>query len=303
MSADNTRKSFFDNAPTLYIQTGADKSQLFGINFARNVKNRFALRITGGCGLMSPQDAIGMSNMREALSGLSERNDGIKHPQFSGFCLFGGTRMLNRYDPSVIVPGVTEIPPYLSEVCPDVITLGILAKVGHLRYTPNGTVISDEPDSEYVTIIHPTQSSVVLLQPSSDICASWDDEFKESIRICDALRPLNWKGLLFVYNGGGVTEREIKSWAKLGQTDPFWQVLLVRGSGRKADEYANDKEFLEENPTVHVCENTVEDMRCKLSELGAISMPETTSTQITSAEPIRDRGIAQVAARTRWSRR
>jgi len=56
----------------------------------------------------------------------------------------------------------------------------------------------------------------------------------------------------------------------LGKSDPFWRVLLINGSGRKADEYARDEEFLAEHPTVHVCDNTVEDMRLKLTELGAI---------------------------------
>ena len=93
---------------------------------------------------------------------------------------------------------------------------------------------------------------------------------KECVNICDALRNLQWQGLLTVYNGGPVAERDIQRWAALGKTDPFWRVLLIKGSGRKADEYANDQEFLHEHPSVHVCDNTVEDMRRKLLELGAI---------------------------------
>jgi hypothetical protein len=266
---------FTSQAPSLYIQTGEDKSQMFGMNFARNIQKRFVMRLTGGCGLMNQSDAEGLANLQIALSGQDSIGaDGVgskdQHPRFGGFCLFGGTRMVAKADPSVIVPGVTEIPPAISSHCPDAAMLGVIAKVGHLRYTPQGIVVANKDSDPYATIVHPTQTSVVLLQPSADSFASWDDEAKECINICDALRDLQWQGLLTVYNGGGVTEREILRWAKLGQRDPFWRVLLINGSGRKADEYANDREFLSEHPTVHVCENTVEDMRRKFLELGAI---------------------------------
>jgi hypothetical protein len=263
--------NFLDNAPSLFIQTGEDKSQLFGMNFARNIQRHFVMRLTGGCGLMTPEDAVGLANLQEALSGGKPAENGdVQHPRFAGFCLFGGTRMIRKDDPSVIVPGITEVPPAISAQCPDAAMLGVIAKVGHMLYTPHGVVVHGEGSSDYATIVHPTQTSTVVLQPSADSLASWDDEAKECINICDALRNLQWQSLLTVYNGGGVTEREILRWAKLGKIDPFWRVLLIKGSGRKADEYANDQEFLDEHPTVHVCNNTVEDMRSKLLELGAI---------------------------------
>jgi hypothetical protein len=264
-------KNYFDNSPSLFIQTGEDKSQMFGMNFARDVRH-FVLRGTGGCGLMSEKDAVGMRNLRLALSGQSD--DGSEHPRFSGFCLFGGTRMLRKDDPTAIVPGITEVFPAISKHCPDAALLGVIVKAGHLKYTPFGLVVHDEPQNPYVTIVHPTQTSSVILQPSSDSVASWDDEWKECVRICDSLRQAHWGGLLLVYNGGGVTNREVRTWAKLGKTDPFWQVLIVKGSGRVADEFATDEEFLEEHrDTVHVCENTVEDMRAQLLALGAITLP------------------------------
>lgn len=264
-------QNFAKDAPSLFIQTGEDKSQLFGMNFARNIKRHFVMRLTGGCGLMTPSDAVGLANLQEALSGKKPGEEGdSQHPRFAGFCLFGGTRMVRKDDPTVIVPGITEVPPAISRDCPDAAMLGVIAKVGHMRYTPSGIVVHSEDNNDYATIVHPTQTSTVVLQPSADSLASWDDEAKECINICDALRQLQWQGLLTVYNGGGVTEREIKRWALLGLRDPFWRVLLINGSGRKADEYARDEEFLAEHPTVHVCDNTVESMRSKLAELGAI---------------------------------
>ncbi len=261
-------KTLLDNAPTLYIQTGKEQSALFAMNFARDVRH-FVLRITGGCGLMSPEDALGLANLENALKGGSREESPL--PRFSGFGLFGGTRMLSKSDPSQVVPGVTEVLPAITGNCPGAVFLGVIAKVGQLKYTSLGVVIHDEPDAQYFTIIHPTQHSIVLLQPTPDARASWEDEFRECIRFCHELRMLDWQSLLLVYNGGGVVEKEILAWAKLGRLDPDkWKVLLVNGSGRKADEYANNKKFLSHHPTVHVCQNTEQSIREKLTELGAL---------------------------------
>jgi hypothetical protein len=61
---------------------------------------------------MTPSDAVGLANLQEALSGKKPGEQGdSQHPKFAGFCLFGGTRMVRKDDPTVIVPGVTEVPP------------------------------------------------------------------------------------------------------------------------------------------------------------------------------------------------
>ena len=56
---------------------------------------------------MNQSDADGLANLQIALSGQgSEASEGdSSHPRFSGFCLFGGTRMVSKADPSVVVPG------------------------------------------------------------------------------------------------------------------------------------------------------------------------------------------------------
>ncbi len=260
----------FEYAPSLFIQSAWDKSQLFGMNAARDIRH-FVLRGTGGCGLMKPEDAIGLRNLEFALSGRDLKDGKQRHERFSGLGLFGGTRMIRRDNPKVIVPGITEVFPAIEPWCPNSAFCGVLAKVNHLKFSPHGLVMHNNPSEDYVTIVHPNQTSCVLLQPSADTVATWDDEFKECVRIVDSLRETgDWKALLTAYNGGGVTEKEIRTWAKLGKQNPFWQVLIVNGSGRKSDELANDKEFLAEHPTVHVCENDVEDMRAKLLELGAL---------------------------------
>lgn len=265
------QKSFLDNAPTLFIQTGKEQSALFAMNFARDVRH-FVLRLTGGCGLMTPADAIGLKNLEDALAGGD--CDGSPQPKFSGFGIFGGTRMLNTFDPSVVVPGVTEVFPKIASRCPGAVFLGVVAKIGILRYTPFGVVLSEDQGSSYFTVMHPEQHSIVLIQPTSDARASYEDEYKECVRICAELNRLAWQSLLVVYNGGSVTEKELLTWAKLGQQDPeHWKVLLIGGSGRTADKYANDQEFLSDHPTVHVAGNTSGEIRQKFFELGAITYP------------------------------
>lgn len=267
-------KSFVDSSSALFVRTGRESCEKFLGKFLDIRIRPFVLRVTGGCGLMGPEDAIGLQNVRNALTGGPRGKKSL--PKFTGFCLFGGTRMVNRYNPKVIIPGITEVVPPINNLCPGAKTLGVIAKVGDMRHSRHGIVVSDDcdkkkPEAEhYVTIVHPTQDSTLLVQPSADRYASWDDEADECIDICDYLRKGHWQGLMLVYNGGGVVEKEIQKWGALGKDDPFWQVLLVDGSGRKADQYARDEQFRKEHPTINVCGNTEEEIRAALLELGAL---------------------------------
>lgn len=264
-------KAFFDDSATLFVQSGPDKSQLFGMNFLRRVQHPFIMRLTGGCGKLEPHHYLGLQYLVDALSGRSD--DGLLLPHFSGFCLFGGTRMVRKDDPTQVIPGITEVAPQVTKYRPDCISLGITVKTGHMRYnTPYGIVISQEPGLPWCTIAHPHQTSCTILQPGSDTNAMWADEWKECIRICDAVKsiPGEWQNLLVVYNGGENTRNEVLSCAKLSQFDPFWRILLINGSGRVADELAGNREFLAEYPAVHVCDNNVDSMRAKFLELGAL---------------------------------
>ncbi len=253
-------------SPTLFVQSDGQSCELFFANFFRNTRH-FVLRGTGGCGNMKPEFHSGIERFREALAG--DPKD-PKSPRFSGFCLFGGTRMIRKDNPEVVVPGITEAFPPLVDSCPGARVLGVVVKAGHLKTTAHGIVVSVGDEDPYATIIHPSQHSVLLLQPTVDKKADWDAEWKRCIEICQSHAANNWDGLLTVYNGGGVTERELLCWAENGLTNPFYRIMLVRGSGGAADKYALNEAFLKAHPHVHVCDNTVESMRSKLLELGAI---------------------------------
>ncbi len=264
--ANKTMNQFADST-SLYIRTGRESCNKFLGKFLNLSIRPFVLRMTGGC-LIDPEYLRGLKHLEWALTGRGRKN----LPQFAGFCLFGGTRMVHKAEPENFVSGITEVVPPLNRYCPRAQTLGVIAKVGDLKYSRHGIVVSPPgSDSDpYATIVHPQQDSVLIVQPSADHFASWTDEARECIDIIDHLRGNHWQGLLLAYNGGSVVGEEIEAWATLGKSNPFWRVLLVKGSGRTADRLAQDEAFLKEHPTVHVCENSESAIRLALLRLGAL---------------------------------
>ena len=241
-------------------------------------RKRIILRLTGGCGFMSPEDALGLEDLfRASLAG------------FEGALLFGGTRMLSRSksnacltedgnegDPApyssltipparAVVPGITEIACLIRRDNPGCVMLGVVPRTGEMQITADGLVVSDNESEPYQTIIHPEQDVCLLVQENADDPSPWDAEWQECVRITQDLRTLAaWTSLLVVYNGGGTTEREVVATAKRG-----WPVLLIRGSGRAADKLAEDEQFRQLYPNVRTADRTISSMRDELTALGA----------------------------------
>jgi hypothetical protein len=240
----------------LYVQNvGEDVSTKVALSLTQ-ARERLVVRFTGGCGLMSDEDARAMQHL------LTE-----PFRDFGGAILFGGTQMVSRDNPSQVIPGITEIPPLIRDMCPDARVLGVVARTSDFQILPGlGLIVSNEPSRSYATIAHPNQDVCLVLQKSVDQTTVWDTEYQVCEHIVRHLVDYaQWRPLLFVYNGGGITEKEILLWAK-----NEWPILLVRGSGRKADQYANDENFLLANPCVTVAETTTWSIRDRLEELGAI---------------------------------
>lgn len=241
--------------PSLYIQNEGEESTKIALQLTR-AKKKFVVRMTGGCGYMSSDDANGLYDLFiESFSG------------FEGSMLFGGTRMIKKNDTSSIVAGITEIPPLIKKSCKDVIILGVVPKTSDLDLAIEyGLVVSVDSKQEYITVIHPEQDVCLIVQGSVDRTSHWETEFEECIRITNNLRDFaGWDSLLISYNGGAVTEKEILKTAKLG-----WPVLLIKGSGRKTDEYANNQEFLNLYPNVVVAQKEVQSIRRHLINAGAL---------------------------------
>lgn len=239
--------------PSLVIKNKGDSVTDMMLRLTR-AKRRVVIRLTGGCGKMSAEDADGLYALyRDALAG------------FDGAMLFGGTRMLLRDDPSVVVPGITEIPWFCRDVCPDMITLGVIPRTSLIGLCDYGMLINDEPDTPYITIAHPRQHLGLIVQLSADKPEVWDAEWQECVRMTELLREsAGWTSVLICYNGGSVTERELVATATRG-----WPVILVDGSGRKTEEYARNEAFLAEHPNVRVCDRDARSLRDLLIFFGA----------------------------------
>lgn len=135
-------------------------------------------------------------------------------------------------------------------------------------------VISEERGQDYRTILHPEQQLFLSLETNVDPTVflsederykMWHEEWKECLRIALRVRSSGITPVLFIYNGGEVSEAELLAWAKQGLT-----CIIVRDSGRCADKYASYESWLKANPTVHVCQRSVDSISAKLADLGVI---------------------------------
>ena len=241
--------------PSLFIQTRGEDSFKVALQLT-TAASRFVVRLTGGCGYMREADAGGMYDLfTGAFAG------------YLGALLFGGTRMVRKDDHSVVVPGITEVAPLIGQHCPGSMVMGVIPRTQDLKVSEAGLIVHQEPDNDFLTVIHPDQQVCVVVQKSADQEVPWEAEYLECLRIMHNLREhAKFASLLISYNGGSVTEKEILATAKLG-----WPVLLINGSGRISDQYANDQDFLEQYPNVAVAWKDVASFREQLLCVGALS--------------------------------
>lgn len=238
--------------PSLFVQNKGEESTKLALRLTQ-AKTKVVVRFTGGCGFMQAQDAQGLYQLFvEAFEG------------FSGALLFGGSRMVRRADHSLVVPGITEVPPLIRFHNPDCIILGVVPKSEELSLELGlGMVVAQNLGKDYLTIINPDQDLCLVVQQSVDHEVSWDAEFEECIRITENLREYaGWQSLLVSYNGGSVTRKEIMQTAQLG-----WPVLLIQDSGRVSEELSKDEGFLRTYPNVMTSRKESGHIRKSLQQL------------------------------------
>lgn len=245
----------FVQIPSLFVQSKGDQSSKVAL-LLTSARQKCIVRVTGGCGNLSPEHAASMQQVLcEAFAG------------FAGAMLFGGTRMVLKRDHSIIVPGITEIPPLIRAQNPRSVVLGVVPRTQDFQIAPDlGMVVSSEPGNEFITIVHPDQDACLVVQHSADQDVLWEAEYEECMRITENLRTYaEWQSLLVCYNGGGVTEKELLATAAWK-----WPVLLIEGSGRVTDRYASNEEFLHSHPSVMVAKCDSLSIRRSLMSTGAI---------------------------------
>lgn len=240
--------------PRLYVKSRGEQTTKLALQLTC-APRKCVVRMTGGCGSMSQDDAEGLIELFAAAF------DG-----YDGAMLFGGTRMLRCDDPTVVVPGITEVPPALRLRCPSMTLLGVTPRTQDLALTEHGVIVSAEDGKPYFTVVHPQQDISLVVQTTPDDPEVWDAEYQECLRIAEDLRSYaGFRSVLVSYNGGTVTRREILATAERG-----WPVILIRGSGRVTDEFAADDAFLAANPHVAVAEKDVGSLRDALARHGAV---------------------------------
>jgi hypothetical protein len=263
--------------PALFVQNRGESSAKIALTLT-SARESVVVRITGGCGFMDDDDAHGLIELYTQA-----------FRSFEGAMLFGGTRMLRRPNFAEILPGITEVAPAIRKQNPNSRVLGVIPRTNDLGLHPSGLLISDEKENDYLTIVHPEQDSALVVQQSVDLGVDtekekpevketgsiWDAEFQECMRITERLRTYaDWKSLTIAYNGGGVTEKEVRATADKG-----WPILLIRGSGRKTDELINDVEFRRKYAQfVHVCDADLDSFRGSLEGLGVVPKLEHSTT-------------------------
>lgn len=260
MKGSETMNKFdIDSAPKIWVQTGHEKSAQFVFNLTRRVRS-FMLAMTGGCGYMSAQDGQNLKIIEEALKG------------YKGFTINAATQMRSLDDPETIVPSINDVFPNIKPFCPESVMLGIAIKQTTMRMSKWGVVVSDSTQNRTFTVIpcNTQLDAILLYQPGVDTSSPWETEWKERTDLVGTLVSSGWKSLLLVYNGGKITESEVRCWAKHGKSNPdSWPVVLIRGSGRIADTFADDTAFLDEHPSVHVADLEIHSIRSTLHNLGA----------------------------------
>ena len=231
-------------------------------------EQRSIVRITGGCAEMSDGDAQDLEALfRDAFTG------------FKGALLVGGTRMVLTEDMSTRVTGITDVGPVIRDANAASILLGVVGRADSLSWDYDAAALiiersefsdpADRSASRVATIVQPSMDAVAILAKRITKQSIWHDEAVFCAKVTEAQRVYaRWDSALVVYNGGGTTEFEVRLIAEQG-----WPVVLIRGSGRKADELAGDQAFLARFRNVIVCDKEAMSLRSALVEAGVIDPP------------------------------
>ena len=219
--------------PRLYCKTKGEITTQVTLSLSAS-EHKSIIRLTGGCGKMSSEDGENLINtFVDAFAG------------YRGSLLFGGTRMIDKMDDSIVM-GITEVAPAIKKKNPHVCLGGVIPKSDMLQISDKGLIVSNNDNEPYFTICHPNQDLVLLVQLrvdpphkremaliDSQLASSiWDLEVYECFQMVNDLHEnVNYKPLLISYNGGNVTRKEIMIWSKSSLP-----VLLIKGSGRVTDE-------------------------------------------------------------------
>lgn len=178
-------------------------------------REKVAVRVMGGCSNMSAENKTDMLNFfAEGFRG------------FAGVILSGGTRATT--EDGQIDPMVTDVPGYIASKNPGSVALGTAPRTDIMRLKDNSRLVFDEWN-----VPNPSMSAILVVQENASDPNDWDGDVETYFKLmADWQTHGQFTALAgVVWNGGGVTKDEANECARRG-----WPTILVRGSGRGADE-------------------------------------------------------------------
>lgn len=225
-----------DGKVTLLVMNQGDPLPAVFALIGTTVKRRVCLRLTGGCSGMSAEDKAAMLDyFDKAFRG------------FEGLFFSGATRSEKDGE---VDPMITDIPVFLVPHNPGAKVLGTVPRTE--LFTLQGEHSRLVLDSGG-TGLNPGYSGILVVQKDPQEPLGWDGDLAKYFELMEQWHKHGGFEAVGVaaWNGGGVTAKEIEESARRG-----WPTILVKGSGRKADEYsakleAGDHEFLAKLPPDH----------------------------------------------------
>lgn len=205
-----------------------------------------------------------------------------------GFHMFGGTQV-HDLETGSVRPTISDLPLALKRNDPDLILIGIIPKVDvSTRYVQDiGLLLnvrdhsSPEAKDGHFTRINPDLNIGIMIQPDTNGTFTWQDEARESLRLCANLAQKSWKSNLVVFGGSlsdkpfklSTVEQEVVDWSIAARKDEKDQtrIILIKGSGGVADKFANDAKWLSENPCAVVVDLNQESIRETINKLGLVT--------------------------------
>ena len=202
---------------------------LMGTRAAKKV----AIRVTGGCKNMTPQDKLDMLGyFSRAFSG------------YKGLIWSGGTRASKD---GKVDPMVTDVPGVIAAENEGCVALGTLPRTDMLTLQGDSRLVLDE----WGASVNPDCLGILIVQNGAEGKLDWDGDLDTYFSMMQ-----NWQKFagftslgLVSWNGGDFTRKEIVRSAQLG-----WPTILIKGSGRMTDEIINK---LDMDPVAFLAENKI----------------------------------------------
>ena len=200
-----------------------------------------------------------------------------------GFHLFSGTQ-IRSLENGAVIPTIQDVPIAVRKLNPNSVLIGIIPKMEEtpLLRQDLGVVIDVNQEAGFYSTVSDDQDLGIVMQPDVNNASQRVDEIKESRRQCQRLVQKGWPATLIVFGGTPTkdsdiklrsVEQEIVWWAEDARKNPEANIniIILKGSGGVADLYANNTEWLKQNPKVKVVDLDASKIKAVLKELNLSS--------------------------------